>query len=180
MKILRNILFGIVGLIVFVFILSFFLKKEYSVTREVIVNKPKDEVFNYIKYLKNQDNYSVWAKMDPEMKKEYKGTDGTVGFVSAWESKKENVGKGEQEIKAIEPGKRIDYELRFLKPFKSTSPAYLETIAVDDNKTKVVWGFEGYMGVPSNLMLLIMDFEKLLGNDLQNGLDNLKAELEKN
>lgn len=178
MKILRNILFGIVGLIVLVFIVSFFLKKEYSVTREVVINKPKVEVFNYLKYLKNQENFSVWAKMDPDMKKEFKGTDGTVGFVSSWDSKKDYVGKGEQEIKAIVPGERIEYELRFIEPFKSTSPAYIETVALGDDKTKVIWGFKGYMGVPSNLMLLIMDFEKLLGNDLQNGLDNLKAELE--
>ena len=51
--------------------------------------------------------------MDPDMKKTYRGTDGTVGFVSAWDSEKDDVGKGEQEIIKITDGERIDYELRF-------------------------------------------------------------------
>jgi hypothetical protein len=33
--------------------------------------------------------------MDPNAKMEYKGTDGTVGFISAWDSKIKYVGKGE-------------------------------------------------------------------------------------
>jgi hypothetical protein len=36
--------------------------------------------------LKNQDNFSVWAKMDPEMKKYYRGMGGNPGFVSGGES----------------------------------------------------------------------------------------------
>ncbi len=47
------------------------------------------------------------------MKTEYRGTDGTVGFVSAWDSPVRDAGKGEQEITKIDDGKRIDYELRF-------------------------------------------------------------------
>ena len=69
-------------------IAAIFVKREYSVEREVVINKPKQEVFEYVKLLKNQDNYSKWAMMDPKMKKEYTGTDGTVGFISAWDSVK--------------------------------------------------------------------------------------------
>jgi hypothetical protein len=39
-------------------------------------------VYDYVKYLKNQNDYSVWAKIDPGMKTEFRGKDGTVGFVS--------------------------------------------------------------------------------------------------
>ncbi|WP_254500404.1 hypothetical protein, partial [Salmonella enterica] len=69
--------------------------------REITINKSRQEVYDYIKYLKNQNNFSKWAKMDPAMKTEFRGTDGTVGFVSAWESAKKDVGKGEQEIKNL-------------------------------------------------------------------------------
>ena len=74
----------------------------------------EDEVFDYVKYLKNQDNFSKWASMDPDMQKTYRGTDVTVGFVSAWASDNPDVGVGEQEIKAITAGQRIDFELRFI------------------------------------------------------------------
>ncbi|MCB9310637.1 MAG: SRPBCC family protein [Lewinellaceae bacterium] len=175
---LKKILFVILGLIVLLLVVGAFAKKDYTVTREVVVNKPIGDVFNYIKLLKNQDNFSVWAAMDPAMKKSYRGEDGQVGFVSAWDSDNKNVGQGEQEIIAINDGSRIDYELRFMKPFEAKNKAYLTTEAAGDNATKVVWGFEGHMAFPSNLMLLFMNFDEMLGKDLQGGLDNLKKVVE--
>ncbi len=53
------------------------------------------------------------------------------------------------------------------------------TESIDSNQTKVIWGgFEGHMDYPTNLMLVFMDFEKMLGDDLQTGLDKLKIILE--
>lgn len=179
MDALKKVLIGFSGLITTAAATAFFLKKNYNVEKEVIIDKPKDEVFNYLKHLKNQDNFSVWSGMDPNMKKEYKGTDGTVGFVSKWESDHKNVGKGEQEIKNIVDGQRIDFELRFLKPWKATNDAYIITEEVSKNKTKVRWGFNGKMNFPMNLLLLFMNMEKMIGKDFQTGLNKLKNILEK-
>jgi hypothetical protein len=178
MKIIRRILIGIVGVIALLLVIALFLKKEYAVVREITINKPKAEVFEYIKYLKNQDEYSVWAKMDPAMTKSYRGTDGTVGFVSAWDSKEDNVGKGEQEIIKLTEGERIDMELRFIKPFEATDNAYMTTESENENQTKVKWGFNGKMDYPMNLTLLFMNMDEMLGKDLEEGLQNLKTRLE--
>ena len=107
------------------------------------------------------------------------GTDGTVGAVSTWESKMKDVGKGEQEIKKIQDLYRIDFELRFIKPFASTSKAWFETSTVNRTTTKVKWGFSGKMKYPLNLMLLTMDMEKLMAKDFEDGLNKLKEILEK-
>jgi hypothetical protein len=179
MKTLKKIVIVIAILIAIPLVIALFVKKDYTVEREITINKPKTEVFDYIKYLKNQDHYSKWAKMDPAMIKTYRGTDGTVGFVAAWESKKDDVGTGEQEIKKITEGEKIDFELRFIKPFESTSLAYMSTEAISDNQTKVKWSFNGHMKYPMNFMMLFMDFDKMIGDDLQTGLNNLKIELEK-
>ena len=179
MKILKKIVLALLGLIVSLLIIALFVKKDYAVVREVTINKPKQVVFEYVKYLKNQDNYSVWARMDPNMKKEYRGTDGTVGFVSSWDSNVKDVGTGEQEITKITDGERLDMELRFMKPFKSTDYAYFITSNISDNQTNVKWGFMGKMPYPMNLMLICMNMDKMLGKDLQAGLDNLKTALEK-
>jgi hypothetical protein len=179
MKIVKIILAAIAGIIILLLIIALFAKNEYAVERQVVINKPKQEVFDYIKALKNQDNFSVWAMRDPAMKKEYRGTDGTVGFVSAWDSQKDDVGKGEQEILSIKEGERIDYELRFIKPFEAKDKAYMVTETASDNQTKVKWGFNGRMKFPMNLMLLFMDMDKMLGKDLDAGLQNLKMILEK-
>lgn len=179
MRILKKILVALAILIAIPLIVALFVKKEYTVEREITINKPKSEVFDYVKYLKNQDNFSKWATMDLKIKKTYRGTDGTVGFVSAWESDNEDVGVGEQEIIKITEGEKVDFELRFFMPFEATASAYLATETADENQTKVKWGFIGHMNYPMNIMMLFMDFEKMIGDDLQIGLNNLKNVLEK-
>jgi hypothetical protein len=179
MKILKKILIALGIIIAIPFIAAIFIKKDYVVDREIVINKPKQEVFEYIKMLKNQNNYSKWAGMDPNMKKTFTGVDGTVGFISGWESKNEEVGKGEQEIKKIIDGERIEYELRFIEPFEAKEPAYMATESISENQTKVMWGFKGHLDYPMNLMFLFIDFEKMIGDDLDLGLKNLKTILEK-
>ena len=179
MKALKIIGLSIVGIIVLLLITGLFVNGKYAVVREVTINKSKVEVFDYVKYLKNQSNYSVWAKIDPAMKTEFRGVDGTIGFVSAWDSKNPDAGKGEQKIIEIDEGNRIDYELHFIEPFESTDFAYMTTTAVNDSMTSVKCGFNGEMKYPMNLMMLTMNMEKMLAPDLENGLNDLKALLEK-
>ena len=179
MKILRVIVGGIVLIVAVLLIVALFVKKDYAVEREITINKPKTQVFDYIKLLKNQDLYSVWLKRDSAAKKEYKGIDGTVGFVAAWSSSNKDVGKGEQEIAKIVEGERIDMKLRFIEPFEANDDAYMITEPVSETQTKVKWGFKGSMKYPMNLMLLCVDMEDMLGKDLQKGLDDLKVILEK-
>jgi len=180
MKIVKGILLVFVIFVSVVLIVALLVPREYDVLREITIKAPKIEVFEYIKYLKNQDNYSVWAQMDPDMKKEFIGEDGTVGFISSWESDDKDVGKGEQEIIKITEGERIDFELRFLEPYQSIDDAYMITTEIDSVSTHVQWGFEGQMPYPMNLMLLFMDMEQMLGTDLELGLKQLKIIIEIN
>lgn len=175
---MRKLLYVVLGLIALFFIVAAIAPKDYSVVRSVEINQPNEVVFEYVKSLKNQDNFSTWMTMDPDMKKTYTGQDGTVGFTSRWESANEDVGVGEQEITNIIEGERIDFELRFEEPWESTSPAWMSTESLDSTNTKVVWAFEGHMPFPMNMMLLFYNMDEMLGKDLQEGLNNLKETLE--
>jgi len=179
MKVIKKILFVILGLVAVLLLVAVFIKKDFHVERQVTISKTKAEVFDYIKYLKNQDHFSKWAMMDPSMKKYYRGTDATPGFVSGWDSQVKDLGKGEQEIKSIKEGERIDYELRFIEPYPSKNQASFFTSAPDSSHTNVVWAFDGHMNYPTNLMLLFMNMDKMMGPDLETGLNNLKGVLEK-
>jgi hypothetical protein len=177
MKIVKRILIGVAILVAVPLIVGLFVRTDFAVEREVIINRPKNNVFNYVRYLKNHANFSKWESMDPKMKKDYRGTDGTVGFVSAWDSDNQDVGKGEQEIKKIIEGERIDVEIRMRSPFQSTDPAYITTESVADNQTKVKSGYLGKMNYPTNVLCLFVADK--IGKDMQTGLTNLKAVLEK-
>jgi uncharacterized protein YndB with AHSA1/START domain len=178
MKILKVLLFVVLGVVALVLIVALFVDKQYVVEREVVINKPRQEVYDYLKYLKNQDNFSKWANLDPAMQKSYRGTDGNVGFVSAWDSKQDNVGKGEQEIKKLEDGKRVVTEIRFIRPFENTAAGYMTTDDYQGTATKVTWIFEGELPYPMNLMIPIMDIKTSIANDLDVGLTNLKTIME--
>ena len=178
MKVLKTILIVILIAIAIPLVVALFVKKDYTVEREITINRPSREVFDFVKYLRNQDYFSKWATMDPDMKKSYRGTDAEVGFVSAWESENSEVGTGEQEIMKITEGERIDYQLRFIKPFEATESAFMSVESISENQTLVKWGFEGHMSYPMNLMLLFMDFDQMIGDDLSTGLAKLKAVLE--
>jgi len=166
----------IVGIVL---ILALIAPKSYNVFRTIEISKSRMEVFEYLKYLKKQEEWSPWATKDPNMEREYSGTDGEVGVVYHWKGNKE-VGEGEQEITNIVDGKRIDGELRFLKPWKSTSDCYLEVEDGAENTTKVVWGFKGKNKFPMSIMMLFMNMDKMVGKDFEEGLRSLKSKLESN
>jgi len=176
MNILIKILIVIGALVALLLIAALFIKKEYNIVREITINKPKTEVFSYVKHLKNQDNYSKWVRMDPNMKKDFRGTDGTVGFIYAWDGNKK-AGKGEQEIKKIAEGEGVDVEVRFEKPFEGIATSPIVTEAVSADQTKVKWAMNGKSKYPLNFMNLFMD--NMLGKDLETSLTTLKSILEK-
>lgn len=172
------VLYIILGIIAALLLAGLVISKDISANKEIIINKPKDEVFNYIKYLKNQQNYSKWATLDPNIKNEFRGTDGQPGFVNHWVGNKK-VGEGEQEITAIEEGKALHTDLRFIKPFKSFAKSKMTTEAIDANSTKVTWGFESKMNYPMNVIKLFMNMSEMVGKDFSTGLANLKVVMEK-
>ncbi len=174
---MMTFIYILAAILVLLIILYLIAPARYDVSRNILINRPPAAVFEYLKYLKNQDEWSPWAKRDPDMKKEYRGTDGTVGFVSSWEGNKE-VGAGEQEITRIQEGSRIESELRFLKPWKSTSDAYIEVEPAAGDATRVRWGFSGQNGFPMRLMMLVMSMDKMVGKDFEEGLASLKTRLE--
>ena len=175
---MTTLLYILAGIVLLILILAMLAPKTYDVSRSIVIDSPKDKVFPFLRSLKKQDEWSPWAKRDPNMHKEYRGNDGEVGSVSYWNGNKE-VGEGEQEITKIVDGERIEGELRFLKPWKSESDCYFETEDAESGKTKVIWGFSGKNKFPFSIMMLFMSMDKMVGKDFEEGLASLKGLLEK-
>ena len=164
------------GIIAFLLLLALFTRKKYNVQRDIVIQAPRQKVFNYVKQLKNQDHFNKWVMVDPDMKRTFKGTDGTVGFIYGWNGNKK-AGEGEQEITAIREDKSIETEIRFVRPITGVSFAKMTTESVTDNQTKVTWSNASTMKYPMNIMLGMI--EKMLAKDMDASLLNLKGILEK-
>jgi hypothetical protein len=176
MNILLSILLSIVGIITLVLIIALFLKKEHYVKREIIINAPLQPVFDFLKLLKNQDKFNKWAKADPNRKWEYKGIDGTVGFIIAWNGNKK-AGEGEKEIMAIIEGKRIETQIRFVKPMAMIADVTMATEAISANQTKVSLINSGTIKYPMNIFIPLA--EKNFPKDMDESLATLKNLFEK-
>jgi len=176
MNIIITILLVVAGIIAFLLLIALFMKREHYVNREIIINAPRQKVFDYVKLLKNQDKFNKHAMAAPDRKSEFKGTDGTVGYIYAWSGNK-NAGVGEKEIKNIIEGKRIETEIRFVKPMVTSASIIMETESLSDNQTKVNWSNAGKLKYPLNIMIPMM--EKHVAKDMDISLSTLKNILEK-
>jgi len=175
---MNTILLILAVIIIAPFIAAIFLTKNYSIEREIIINRPKQEVFDYIKFLKNKEKWSIWGTTDPNMKTAFSGTDGTIGFTYNWESDNKKVGKGKRKITKIIDGEYLEYtEWDFRYAGNPHAQCYWITEAISDNATRIKWRYAGRLNYPLNLMILF--FEKLMGDgSLALELENLKAKME--
>ena len=171
MKILKYLLITLVSLAALVVALGFFAKKTYHIERSIDIEAPKSMVFESVSQFKNIDKWSPWNELDPNMKKTYTGTDGTVGATFSW-SGNEDVGEGKQTIQAVSPD-RVDFLLNIGKPFKADFPASF-ILSGDEQKTKVTWTLDPVLPFPVNVWAMFTDVDEAMGKDYERGLGNLK------
>jgi uncharacterized protein YndB with AHSA1/START domain len=176
MNTLIVILLIVAGLIALLLIIGLFMKRDHYVRREIIINAPRQKVFDYLRLLENQEKFNKWAMADPGRNRELKGTDGTVGFTIAWNGDK-TVGEGQKEITNIVEGKRIETQIRFVRPMATTANVVMETESLSDNQTKVYLSNAGTLKYPLNIMIPIA--ERKFPKDMDISLSTLKDILEK-
>ena len=173
---LKKLLISLVVIIGLILIVAYFLPRDFRLSKSVVINAPRETVYDYVRFLKNQEKYSVWVMADPNVKMNYTGTDGTIGAISAWVSDDKNVGVGEQEIKTLVPNEKMTVEIRFKKPMEGINYADTTLESVGENQTKVTNTFYGSNPYPFNIMCQFMDM--LVGGDMQKNMENLKKNLE--
>ena len=176
MNILIIIILVIAGIIALLLIIALFMKRDHYVKCEIIINATRQKVFDYLKLLKNQETFNENAMVAPDREREFKGTDGTVGYIYAWKGNKD-AGEGEKEIMNIVEGERIEMEIRFVKPMTTSASIIMATESLPGNQTKVIWSNAGTLKYPVNIMIPMM--EKHVVKDMDRSLSNLKSILEK-
>jgi len=171
MKILKVVAYIVLAVVALVVTLGLFAKKDYHIERSQEIDAPKDLVYEYARYFKNFETWSPWAYLDPNMKTSITGTDGEVGALYQW-SGNDDVGEGKQTITSV-TSERIDMEIKFTRPFETTSPTYM-AFREDGKKTTVTWAFDMHVSFPWNGLAMFTDVDAGVGVDYERGLKNLK------
>lgn len=176
MRILKKIGIAVLIIIALPFILALFIPRSYTVSVTETIDKPHQQVYDYVRMLTNQKEYSVWVMPDPNLDVEIIGTDGEVGAIQKWNSKLDEVGQGEQEITSLTP-ERMDVDLRFIRPFKGKAKAATIFKSVSEYQTQITAEFYSNDRYPFNLPSFLFG-KKMIREAQQKNLKNIKKNLE--
>jgi hypothetical protein len=62
MKLAKKILGITMVLVIVLLLFALFVDQEFKIEKQVEINASQNEVFSYLKNLKNQDSFSKWGK----------------------------------------------------------------------------------------------------------------------
>jgi hypothetical protein len=145
----------------------------FHVERSAPVAAPSDVVFGLIDDFHRWAEWSPYEKLDPNMSRTYEGPSTGPGATYAWKGNNE-AGEGRMTILQSTPGERVAIQLDFLKPFAATCQATF-TLVPADAGTRVTWSMDGKNNFISKAMHLLMDMDKMVGQDFEQGLANLNT-----
>ena len=171
MKLLKNLIIALVGLVVVLAVVGFLLPSSVHVERSITVGAPPDAVFELVNSFENFNKWSPWYQRDPNAEYRYEGPAAGVGAKMYWSSEQRDVGSGSQEIIESQPGRLVRTALDF--GAQGTATAYFQLEPQGDG-TQVTWGFDSEFG--NNLIGRYMGllFDKWIGADYERGLDSMK------
>jgi hypothetical protein len=72
------------------------------------------------------------------------------------------------------PGEMVRIRLEFIKPFASTNSTAF-TFAAKGSATETTWTMEGHNDFAGKAFSVFMNMDKMIGNDFEKGLAQLKA-----
>lgn len=145
----------------------------FRVQRATSIAAPPDKIFALINDFHSWGSWSPYEKKDPTMKRTLTGAASGKGAVYEWDGDS-NVGKGRMEIMESSPPSKIAIALDFVKPFEAHNTVEF-TLASEDEATTVTWDMQGPAPFVSKVMQVFFDMDRMVGQDFEAGLANLKA-----
>lgn len=165
------ILYVFLGIIALALLAAAVMPGKYLVEKSTIISRPSAEVYNKIADLHHYRDWNPWAKMEPTAQSTITGEPMHVGHKYYWNGKK--IGEGSLTVRSTVPSKAINFDLVFLKPFKSQAIDAWDFTEVEGG-TKVVWRNSGGLAFPV-ARLMGPSIIKQLNAQFEEGLQNLKA-----
>jgi uncharacterized protein YndB with AHSA1/START domain len=172
-----KILVVLVAIILLLVLLVATRPSTFRVERSITIAAPPEAVFAKVNDFHAWPEWSPWEKKDPDMKRTHGGASAGVGSTYAWAGDM-NVGEGRMTIERGERPSLIEIKLEFFKPFRGTNKATF-TFTPADQGTKVLWVMDGRYNFVSKGMAMVMDMDKMIGNDFEAGLAAMKANAER-
>ena len=145
-----------------------------DVQRSADINAAPERIFPLLSDF-NRDAWgacSPYELKDPDMKRTLSGAPSGVGAVYAWQGDR-NIGEGRMEITAVTVPSKVTIQLDFIKPMAGSNVAQF-TLQPQAAGTRVTWTMHGPATYLSKLIGVFIDMDRMIGNDFEAGLAQLK------
>lgn len=168
-------------IVLFVFISLFaivvaFQPEDFKITRAQKINAPPFVVFAKVNVLQNWQDWSPWAKLDPNVKNTYEGPEFGEGAIFHWAGNND-VGEGRMTIIESRSNELVKIKLEFLKPFQATNDTEF-AFTSDGVGTTVTWSMSGKRSFMEKAFNLLFNMESIVGADFEKGLTAMKTSAE--
>ncbi len=173
---LKKILVALAVLVVGFLVVVTLQPDEFRVARTTTIAAPAPAVFARVNDLRQWEEWSPWAKLDPALKQTYAGPSAGPGASYTW-SGNSQVGEGRMTITESQPSDLVRIKLEFLKPFAAVNTTEF-SFKAEDQKTVVTWSMFGRQNFMSKAMCLFVTMDKMVGGDFEKGLAQLEAVIE--
>lgn len=172
----KKILIGLVLLIAIFCGYVATLPNDYRIERSAVVNAEPAKVFEHVNDLRKFNDWSPWAKLDPNAKSEFGGAPLGEGATFSWDGNSE-VGKGQMTIIESRPHEQIRMRLDFKEPMEDTATAEF-LFKPEGDATRVTWAIGGEDTFVSKAICVFMNRDEMVGDMFSKGLANLKELVE--
>lgn len=171
MKILKILLFSLLGAISIYIVVNLFFEDKFEVERSIEINTSPIVVFEQINNFKNWESWDPWLQNEPSMKLQYNEIPSGVGAMKMWQS--ENSSNGKMEI--VESS-----FIHFIKTKVSIEGwnSFNGSITLKSSKDGVIVSWKNTGDLDFLIRVMGPFFNKMIGKDLEQGLNNLKTHCE--
>lgn len=170
---LVKILIAVALIVVVLVVVVAMQPSDFRIARTVTVGTPAAAVFAQVNDFHKWEAWSPYAILDPAMTKTYEGAPAGTGASYAW-SGNNQVGEGRTTITESRPNDLIRINLEFVRPFAAVNTVEF-TFTPEGNQTAVTWSMTGRNGFMAKAVGLVMNMDKMVGGQFEQGLAQLKS-----
>jgi hypothetical protein len=175
---MKKIILSVLAVAIIGFFAATFLQKdEFHVSRSISIDAKANKIFPLVNNLKTFNEWSPWAKLDANAKTTFEGPAEGVGSKMSWEGNSK-VGKGSMTNLQTRKNEFLQYELNFIKPMAATHMAEF-TFKEEGKNTVVTWSTYGKKTFICKMMSVVFSTDKMIGEQFEKGLIDLKVMAEK-
>ena len=166
----KKILIGLAALVLIFVAIVTMQPSTYRIERTAKIAAPQADLFAQVNDFHKWDTWSPWAKIDPAAKIGFEGPESGQGAAMTWAG---NDKVGEGKVTIVEPSELVKVKVDFVKPFEGTNTSEFQ-FKPEGDQTAVTWVMSGEHNFIGKAFCLVMNGQKMMGDDMEKGLAQLK------